>query len=82
MEGLSPRRARRIFGPVERYRFLPDKGMVSDDTEHSIFVAQCVSFTKEDGRPIRLFWPGIIPRNVLFLAVVLMHGFRRMFPPY
>lgn len=28
-----------------------------------------------------LFWPGLLPRNLLFLAVVLLHGFRRLLPP-
>ncbi len=32
--------------------------------------------------PVRYFWPGLIPRNVLFLCVVLAHGFRRLAPPY
>jgi ADP-ribosyl-[dinitrogen reductase] hydrolase len=32
--------------------------------------------------PLPLFWPGIIPRNLLFLAIVLAHGFRRLLPPY
>ena len=32
--------------------------------------------------PEPLFWPGIIPRNILFLLVVLAHGFRRPFPPW
>jgi ADP-ribosylglycohydrolase len=32
--------------------------------------------------PVRYFWPGLIPRNLLFLAVVLAHGFRRLAPPY
>jgi ADP-ribosylglycohydrolase len=39
----------------------------------------------EEGRspgPEPLFWPGIIPRNILFLLVVLGHGFRRPFPPW
>ncbi len=31
--------------------------------------------------PALYFWPGIIPRNILFLGVVLLHGFRRLFPP-
>jgi hypothetical protein len=40
-----------------------------------------------EGRPARsgplpLFWPGVVPRNLLFLAVVLAHGFRRLLPPY
>lgn len=29
-----------------------------------------------------LFWPAIPPRNLLFLAIVLLHGFRRLLPPY
>ena len=31
---------------------------------------------------VPFFWPGLIPRNLLFLAVVLAHGFRRLAPPY
>ena len=33
-------------------------------------------------RPLRLFWPGLIPRNLLFLTIVLIHGLRRLLPPY
>ena len=33
-------------------------------------------------RPIRLPVFGVVPRNVLFLAIVLAHGFRRVLPPY
>jgi ADP-ribosylglycohydrolase len=29
-----------------------------------------------------LLWPALLPRNLLFLAVVLAHGFRRLFPPW
>ncbi len=32
--------------------------------------------------PVHYFWPGLLPRNLLFLAIVLVHGFRRLFPPY
>jgi len=35
-----------------------------------------------DAGPLPLFWPGILPRNAFFLAVVLAHGFRRLAPPY
>ena len=31
---------------------------------------------------VPLFWPGLLPRNLLFLLVVLLHGFRRQLPPY
>jgi hypothetical protein len=32
--------------------------------------------------PVRYLWPGLILRNLLFFAVVLVHGFRRLLPPY
>ena len=32
--------------------------------------------------PLPLAWPWLFVRNPLFLAVVLTHGFRRLFPPY
>jgi ADP-ribosylglycohydrolase len=32
--------------------------------------------------PVPLCWPGLIPRNLLFLLIVLLHGFRRLAPPY
>jgi ADP-ribosylglycohydrolase len=32
--------------------------------------------------PLSLFWPGLIPRNLFFLAIVLLHAFRRLLPPY
>ncbi|HEU5125343.1 MAG TPA: ADP-ribosylglycohydrolase family protein [Verrucomicrobiae bacterium] len=32
--------------------------------------------------PIHYFWPGLIFRNILFVIVVLLHGFRRLIPPY
>jgi ADP-ribosylglycohydrolase len=34
------------------------------------------------GHPLPLFWPALIPRNGLFLAIVLLHGLRRLLPPY
>jgi len=30
-----------------------------------------------DTGPLRLFWPGLIPRNILFTLIVLCHGLRR-----
>jgi ADP-ribosylglycohydrolase len=32
--------------------------------------------------PLPVFWPVVLPRNLLFLAVALTHGFRRLAPPY
>jgi ADP-ribosylglycohydrolase len=34
------------------------------------------------GQPLRLFLPGVLLRNVVFLSVVLAHGLRRCLPPY
>lgn len=39
-EGLTRRRAAKIFGSADRQRFLFGRGMVSDDTEHTCIVAQ------------------------------------------
>ena len=33
-------------------------------------------------KPLQLFWPGILLRNILFTLTVLFHGFRRLLPPY
>lgn len=48
-EGLSPRRARRMLGPPTQYRLLPNRGMVSDDTEHACLVAQALIASGDDG---------------------------------
>jgi ADP-ribosylglycohydrolase len=38
--------------------------------------------TAASAKEPRLFWPGIVPRNLLFLAIVLIHALRRLLPPY
>lgn len=49
-EGLSPRRAARMFKGVWRHRFLPfmGRGMISDDTEHTILTAQSLLAHPDD----------------------------------
>ncbi len=32
--------------------------------------------------PVQYFWPAVILRNLVFLVIVLAHGFRRLLPPY
>ncbi len=39
-EGLSPARLRRLYRGPWRHRLLWGRGMLSDDTEHVVFVAQ------------------------------------------
>lgn len=36
----------------------------------------------EESGPLRLFWPGLLLRNLVFLVLVLLHGFGRLLPPY
>jgi ADP-ribosylglycohydrolase len=47
-EGLSTRRARRFARLPLRHRFVLGHGMVSDDTDHTIFVAQALVRGKGD----------------------------------
>src|SRR4051794_24419432 len=49
-EGLSPRRARRLFPDVDRYHFLFGRGMFSDDTEHACMTAQALLASGGDGQ--------------------------------
>ncbi len=39
-EGLSPQRSIKLYPAFNKYHFIFGKGMVSDDTEHTCFVAQ------------------------------------------
>ena len=47
-EGLTPTRGRRLLGRPTRYRLLFGRGMVSDDTEHSVFVARALALSGGD----------------------------------
>jgi len=47
-EGLSPRRARRLFPDVDRYHFLFGRGMFSDDTEHACMTGQALLASGSD----------------------------------
>ena len=67
-----------------------EKGIPSEwidaicDWPCSIRHIRCVADSlADDGKPLpRVFWPFMLLRNAFFLAVVLTHGFRRLFPPY
>jgi ADP-ribosyl-[dinitrogen reductase] hydrolase len=41
-----------------------------------------LQFTDAPAAPLRLPFPAILLRNLVFLMIVLFHGFRRLFPPY
>ena len=37
---------------------------------------------KDEARPVSLNIPALLLRNLLFLVIVLLHGLRRLLPPY
>lgn len=85
-EGLSPARASRLLGRPDRHRLLFGHGMVSDDTEHAIMVAQalCVAsgcsdrFARELARRLRVWLLGLpagVGRATLRAVVRLWLGF-------
>jgi ADP-ribosylglycohydrolase len=47
-------------------------------------LAETFPAAEPSARPgaLRLFWPGLVPRNLLFFLVVLGHIVRRLLPPY
>jgi ADP-ribosylglycohydrolase len=48
-------------------------------------LAERLARAQVEGRPqprVSYPWVGVLPRNLVFLLVVLAHGFRRLFPPY
>lgn len=47
-EGVSRDRAPRLLGPLTRHRFLFGCGMISDDTEHTLMVAQSLIESSDD----------------------------------
>jgi hypothetical protein len=58
------------------------EGLVDWPRSHRLLERLAEELCSPNGRPVRWFWPGVLPRNLFFLAVVLAHGFRRMLPPY
>ncbi len=51
---------------------------------HSVSFLQKLAdrLAKREHKPVFCFAPAIILRNLFFLGVVLLHGFRRLLPPY
>ena len=75
-EGLSARRAARLFPDTGVHHLLFGKGMVSDDTEHACFVAQALAgaandpdrFTKTLARSLR-WWLVGLPAGIGFATL-------------
>src|SRR3954470_18567442 len=76
LEGLSARRQARLFPPPLRHRLLGRRGMLSDDTEHTLMVAQSLLesardlalFEKTFARKLR-WWLAALPAGVGFATL-------------
>ncbi|MEW6129053.1 MAG: ADP-ribosylglycohydrolase family protein [Acidobacteriota bacterium] len=55
-EGLSARRIAKLFRGTWKQRFIFGRGMISDDTEHTVFVAQSLLTRSVDEFRNRLSW--------------------------
>lgn len=69
-EGMSRLRAQRLAGSLDRHRFLPGRGMVSDDTEHTCMVAQ--SLIESAGDDARFL--GALARRLRWWLLALPAG--------
>jgi hypothetical protein len=45
-------------------------------------VGEALGDTTRPARSVPLAWPFIPLRNLAFVLIVLLHGFRRLLPPY
>ncbi|HEV7401355.1 MAG TPA: ADP-ribosylglycohydrolase family protein [Chthoniobacteraceae bacterium] len=76
MEGLSARRQAKLFPPPLRHRFLGRRGMISDDTEHTLMVGQALLESSHDlaqferalARRLR-WWLASLPAGVGFATL-------------
>jgi ADP-ribosyl-[dinitrogen reductase] hydrolase len=75
-EGLSPRRAKKLFPDTTKHHFFFGKGMVSDDTEHACFAAQAIirskgsvdEFQRQLARSLRRWFIGL-PAGIGFATL-------------
>ena len=72
-EGLNRDRARRLLGVPDRHRFLFGRGMVSDDTEHTCFVAQALINSRLDPEQ----FSGLLARSLRWWVLTLPAGVGR-----
>lgn len=45
-------------------------------------LSAAASALQNGSKPPALFWPARLVRNMAFLIIILLHGFRRLLPPY
>ena len=75
-EGMSPRRLRRLATFPLRHKLLPGYGMISDDTDHAIFVSQALIKSQGNLKKFKAalawrlrFWLLCLPAGVGFATL-------------
>jgi ADP-ribosylglycohydrolase len=87
-EGLSPLRGRKLLGRPDRHRLLFGRGMVSDDTEHTIYVVRALitsnfnpdQFEQHLARSLR-WWLAGLPAGVGLASLRAVFKLWLGFPP-
>jgi ADP-ribosylglycohydrolase len=87
-EGLSPLRGKKLFGQPDRHRLLFGHGMVSDDTEHTIYVVRSLvtskfnpdQFERHLAKSLR-WWIASFPAGVGFATLRAVLKLWLGFPP-
>lgn len=87
-EGLSARRIKRRWPGPWRHRFVCGQGMVSDDTEHTVFVAQCLAESPDDSEDFQRklawklrLWLFCLPAGIGFATLRAILKLWLGFPP-
>jgi len=88
-EGLAPRRGRKLLGQPDRHRLLFGHGMVSDDTEHTMYVVRSLvtskfnpdQFERHLARSLR-WWLAGLPAGVGFATLRAVFKLWLGFPPH
>lgn len=60
-------------------------GLLRSNADWAVALSLQLAEVKKSGqtqRPAQRFWPLVLIRNAIFASVVLLHGFRRLLPPY
>jgi ADP-ribosyl-[dinitrogen reductase] hydrolase len=87
-ENLSPQRIQKRWPGPWTHRFVFGRGMVSDDTEHTVFVAQCLAENPVDAHAFQRqlawklrWWLVCLPAGIGFATLRAIHKLWLGFPP-
>jgi ADP-ribosylglycohydrolase len=74
-----------ICGAEVREKGIPTAWIdsICDWPRSVLYLREVTAALADNAKPMpRVSWPWVLLQNVVFLALVLLHGFRRLLPPY